>query len=265
MAVLDQVATAIERVWLAQEHEASSLAAETERVRNALLISVSHDLRTPLTAIIGSLSTLDSLDKTDDGDNEKELTSIALAEAQRLDRFIGNLLDITRLELGGLDVKTSPVNIDDVVESVLERAQPLLQNHRTAVQIPETLPAVAANYVLLEQAIFNLVDNAGKYSPTNSEIRICAHCADKEVVIEVSDQGSGIPDQLSLVIFRKFARLAHGDAKPPGTGLGLTIAKGFVEAMKGTIAVANRSDSSGAIFTIRLPAVLPSPGRAFPA
>lgn len=257
-AILGQVAIAIERNWLADEHEMSSLAAETERIRNALLISVSHDLRTPLTTIIGSLSTLDILDEQEDASIGKELSSIALTEALRLDRFIGNLLDMTKLELGGLDVKLAPVEVGDVVQAVLQRSYRLLQGFDIAVDIQDRLPSARANFGLLEQAIFNVVDNATKYSPARGEIRIRALAEGSEVVIQILDRGEGIPDQMSEIIFQKFARASQGDSKPPGTGLGLVIARGFLEVMGGKIAAANRGDGSGAVFTIRLQAFAPA-------
>jgi two-component system sensor histidine kinase KdpD len=257
-AILGQVAGAIERVWLAEERELSSLAAETERIRNALLISVSHDLRTPLTTIIGSLSTLDVLDEHDEGTAKKELSSIALTEALRLDRFIGNLLDMTKLELGGLDVRLAPIPAGDIVEAVLQRSHQLLQGYDIVVDIPEGLPRTMANFSLLEQALFNVVDNAAKYSPARGEIQIRAFADGAELVFQVVDQGEGIPEHMTDSIFQKFARASQGDSKPPGTGLGLVIAKGFLQAMGGEIAAANRSDGPGAVFTLRLPASAPA-------
>jgi two-component system, OmpR family, sensor histidine kinase KdpD len=257
-AILGQVASAIERIWLAEESELSNLAAETERIRNALLISVSHDLRTPLTTIIGSLSTLDVLGEQEKGTAGSELSSIALTEALRLDRFIGNLLDMTKLELGGLDVKLTPVTAGDVVEAVLQRSHQLLQGCDIAVSIPEDLPFATANFALLEQALFNVIDNAAKYSPARGEIQIRAFVDGAELVFQVLDQGEGIPDHMTDAIFQKFARASQGDSKPPGTGLGLVIARGFLQAMAGTITAANRSDRSGAVFTIRLPLASPA-------
>ena len=259
VAVLGQVAIAIERIWLAEEHELSSVAAETERIRNALLISVSHDLRTPLTTIIGSLSTLDVLDEHEKGTVKEELSSIALTEALRLDRFIGNLLDMTKLELGGLNVKLEPILAGDIVEAVLQRSHQLLQGHEITVDVQENLPAATANFALLEQALFNVIDNAAKYSPARGEIQVRAFAEGAEVVFQILDRGVGIPDHRAEVIFQKFSRASHGDSKPPGTGLGLVIARGFLQAMGGEIATANRSDGSGAVFTIWLPASTEAP------
>lgn len=252
-AMLNQVAVAIERVWLSEEHKAASLAAETERMRNALLLSVSHDLRTPLTTIIGSLSTMELPQLEADPDGRHELASIALAEAQRLDRFIANLLDMTRLELGDLKVSLSATSIDDVVASVVQRSGMLLQNHILSIRIADDLPPVEANFDLLEQAIFNLVDNAGRHSPLLTEIEIHAFADHHAVVIQISDQGPGISWEMAQTLFQKFARAPQGDSGPSGTGLGLAIVKGFVTAMGGSVFATNRTDHSGAVFTIRLP------------
>jgi two-component system sensor histidine kinase KdpD len=253
-AMLSQVAVAIERTWLSEEHKTASLTAETERMRNALLLSVSHDLRTPLTTIIGSLSTME-LPQLDANDSSRhELASLALTEAQRLDRFIANLLDMTRIELGDLKVFLAPTIVDDVIASVAQRSQVPLQNHVLSVHIEDDLPAVAANFELLEQAIFNLVDNASRYSPHLTEIEIRAFLDKGAVVIEIVDQGPGISRELAGNLFQKFTRAPQGDAGPSGTGLGLVIVKGFVEAMGGSIAAASRRDQTGAAFTIKLPA-----------
>ena len=253
-AMLSQVAVAIERIWLSEEHKTANLAAETERMRNALLLSVSHDLRTPLTTIIGSLSTME-LPQLDDNDGGRhELASIALTEAQRLDRFIGNLLDMTRIELGDLKVSLSPIVIDDVIASVVQRGQLMLQNHVLSVRVQDELPPVAANFDLLEQAIFNLVDNAGRYSPLLTEIEIHASLDKGFVVIEIADQGPGISWELAGNLFQKFARAPQGDSGPSGTGLGLVIVKGFVDAMGGSVSATNRKGHTGAAFSIRLPA-----------
>jgi two-component system sensor histidine kinase KdpD len=253
-AMLSQVAVAIERIWLSEEHKDANLAAETERMRNALLLSVSHDLRTPLTTIIGSLSTMELPQLYDNDSGRRELASIALTEAQRLDRFIANLLDMTRIELGDLKVSLSPTIVDDVIASVVQRSQVILLNHILSVRIQDDLPPVAANFDLLEQAIFNLVDNAGRYSPLLTEIEIHAFFDKGAVIIEIADQGPGISWELAGNLFQKFARAPQGDAGPSGTGLGLVIVKGFVDAMGGSISAANRKNHAGAAFTIKLPA-----------
>jgi two-component system, OmpR family, sensor histidine kinase KdpD len=258
-APLSQVAVAIERIWLSEEHRSASLTAENERMRNALLLSVSHDLRTPLTTIIGSLSTMALPQLEGKDSSRRELASIALTEAQRLDRFIANLLDMTKLEFGNLKAPLSAVNIEDVVASVIERAHLLLLSHHVSVVIQKDIPLIDANFDLLEQAIFNLVDNAAKYClpPANIEIRAFQDYG--SVVIQVMDQGHGISEQLAPILFQKFARASTGDKEQSGTGLGLAITKGFIEAMGGSVTAENRSDQQGAIFIIRLPAARDGP------
>jgi two-component system, OmpR family, sensor histidine kinase KdpD len=256
-ASLSQVAVAIERIWLSEENRTATLSAETERMRNALLLSVSHDLRTPLTTIIGSLSTMELPELNGKETSKRELSSIALTEAQRLDRFIENLLDMTRLELGDLKVTLSPVNMDDIIASVIQRARTLLQNHNVSIALDQDLPPVEANFDLLEQAIFNLVDNAGKYCPPPANIHIRAFWDLGNIVIQIMDQGPGISKELSGILFQKFARAPFGDAGQSGTGLGLAITKGFVDAMGGSVSAENRTDQCGAVFTLKLPAVRP--------
>jgi two-component system sensor histidine kinase KdpD len=251
-ALLDQAAVAIERVRLAEDVDQVRLQAETERLRNALLTSVSHDLRTPLATIIGALTSLKSFGETYDAQTRAELVSSAQDEAERLNRFVGNLLDMTRLESGGISVKLEPIDLGDAIGVALNRARPMLAAHATEVDLAPDLPMVKADFVLLEQVIFNLLDNAAKYTLAGTPIRIKARVDGDWVEIAVIDQGGGIPPQSLELIFNKFTRLQAGDRKGAGTGLGLPICRGFVEAMGGTIVAGNRQDRSGAIFTIRL-------------
>jgi two-component system, OmpR family, sensor histidine kinase KdpD len=251
-ALLNQVAIAIERAWLEHDIEHARMVAETERLRNALLTSVSHDLRTPLTTIIGALSTLEGTENLVNPSARSRLVSTARDEAERLDRFVGNLLDITRLESGNLKARLTATDIADVVESALRRGRTMLANHAIDVSLPEDLPFASADFALLEQVLFNLLDNAAKYSPPHTTIRIRAFAAANSVAIEVADDGPGVPEQAYERIFEKFGRFAFGDSVPPGTGLGLTICRGFLKSMNGTISVSRGSKGHGAVFTIQL-------------
>jgi two-component system sensor histidine kinase KdpD len=251
-ALLDQAAVAIERVSLAQDVDQVRLQAETERLRNALLTSVSHDLRTPLATIIGSLTSLKSFGESYDARTRLELVSSAQDEAERLNRFVGNLLDMTRLESGGVSVKLEPIDPGDAIGVALNRARPMLVHHRTKVDLAQDMPMVKADFVLLEQIMFNLVDNAAKYTPPGTTICISGHVDGDVVEIAIIDEGQGIPPDSLEAIFNKFTRLQAGDRKGAGTGLGLPICRGFAEAMGGTIVASNRQDRSGAIFTMRL-------------
>jgi two-component system sensor histidine kinase KdpD len=145
-----------------------------------------------------------------------------------------------------------PTDIADVVESALERGKSMLADHIVEVELPEDLPPVSADFTLLEQVLFNLLDNAAKYSPPRTRIRISAFKSAASVTIEIADEGPGIPEDAQERIFEKFSRFALGDSVPPGTGLGLTICRGFLQSMNGTISVSAGARGRGAIFSIRL-------------
>lgn len=251
-ALMDQATVAIERVRLADDVDQVRLQAETERLRNALLTSVSHDLRTPLASIIGALTSLKSYGENYDLATRTELISTAQDEAERLNRFVGNLLDMTRLESGAITPKLEPIDLGDAIGVALNRARPLLAQHATEVDLASDLPMVKADFVLLEQVIFNLLDNAAKYTPSGTTIRVSGHVDRGTVAVDVMDEGEGIPADSLEAIFNKFTRLQVGDKKRAGTGLGLPICRGFVEAMGGTVTARNRQDRSGAVFTVRL-------------
>lgn len=246
-------AAGLERTRLAREFEHVLMTAETERIRNALLTSVSHDLRTPLTTIIGALSTLKLMGTTFSPAIRNELMETARREAERLDRFVGNLLDITRLEGGSIRARLVSLDASEVLESALERAQSLIDDRTLDVEIPDDVPAVRADYVLLEQVFFNVIDNAAKYSPPCSTISIGLAADDAFVRVRIADEGPGIPPEACEKIFEKFTRIEQGDSRTPGTGLGLMICRGFLAIMHGTIKAANRTDRTGAVFEIALP------------
>lgn len=248
----DQTSAAIERLRLANEVHRVQAQTETERLRNALLTSVSHDLRTPLSTILGAHSILKDLGDDCDPKTRLELISTAQEEAERLDRFVGNLLDMTRLEAGGVNVKLEPIDLAEVVDATLERMRALTVTHTIDVALAPDLPMIMADFLLLEQALFNLVDNALKYTPVRSTIRIAGSVDGDFVLIAVVDEGLGIPPYALESVFDKFARLKAGDGVKAGTGLGLPICRGFVEAMGGSISAANRPDRPGAVFAIRL-------------
>jgi two-component system, OmpR family, sensor histidine kinase KdpD len=252
-ALTDQAAVAIERISLAEDIDRARVSAETERLRAALLTSVSHDLRTPLASIIGALGSLRSYGRSYDSATRETLIATTQAEAERLNRFIGNLLDMTRLESGAIERKLETVDLGEIVGTSLQRAGKLVAGHRLALDIAAELPPLRADYLLLEQVLFNLLDNAAKYAPAGSLLRISARREGAMMAIAVSDEGPGIPPADLERIFDKFYRVHREDRQRAGTGLGLAICRGFVAAMGGTIEVANRRDRSGAVFTIRLP------------
>jgi two-component system sensor histidine kinase KdpD len=249
-AVGNQTAVAIERVALAADIDQARIGAERERLRSAMLTSVSHDLRTPLASIIGALSSLRSYRERYDDATRDELLGTALSEAQRLDRFVGNLLDMTRLDAGVIVPKREAVEVGDLVSTALRRAMPVLQDRIVSSNVAADLPSLQLDFVLAEQVLFNLLDNAAKYSPTGSRIGISAGLAGDRVEIVVRDEGDGIPPDALDRLFDKFYRADDGDRRRAGTGLGLAIAKGFVEVEGGTISARNRGDRSGAEFIV---------------
>ena len=252
-ALADQAALAIERIQLVADVDRARLAAEADRLRSALLTSISHDLKTPLAAILGAASTLrDYLDSMSQEDRV-DLLSTVIDESERLNRFIANLLDMTKIESGAMEPNYALHYPGDIAGSALRRAEKILAHHKTVMTIPADLPMVRVDPVLFEQVFFNLLDNAAKYAPQGSSIRIDGWADGYNVMIQVSDEGPGIPPADVDRVFDTFYRVRKGDQVRAGTGLGLSICRGFVEAMGGTITAGNRSDRSGAVFTIRLP------------
>ena len=264
-ALTDQTAVAIERIGLAESIDEARLQAETERLRATLLSSISHDLRTPLASIIGSITALRSTDAHYPESAREELMATIQEEAERLNRFVGNLLDTTRLEAGTIAFKREMVDLAEIVETALRRAQRILAHHKVAVDLAGDLPMVSIDIAIFEQVLFNLLDNAAKYARRGSLVRILGCGTGRAVAIEVEDEGPGIPpDQLER-IFEKFHRASEGDNRPAGTGLGLSICRGFVEGMGGHIKAENRTDRSGARFTITLPVPETAPVEGAPA
>jgi two-component system, OmpR family, sensor histidine kinase KdpD len=252
-ALLDQGALAIERVRLVEDMDRVERVAETERLRSALLTSISHDLKTPLAAVLGAAGALRDIGPKL-GDVEKaDLLATIIDESERLNRFIANLLDMTKLESGAVSPNVAMHDIGEIVGSALRRASRILSHHHVELELAPDLPMLELDAVLFEQALFNLLDNAAKYAPTETTIRIQSWRTRDSVCLRVLDEGSGIPAGDLDHIFDKFYRAQKTDQVRAGTGLGLAISRGFVEAMHGTIAAANRTDRSGAAFTITLP------------
>lgn len=252
-ALADQAALAIERVQLSDDIEKSRVAAETEKLRAALLTSISHDLRTPLSVILGAASSLREQKTILDGTARQELVATIQEEGERLNRFIANLLDMTRLESGALSPHLEPTDIGDVAGSALRRARHALEGYKVSVSIEPGLPLLKVDPVLLEQVLFNLLDNAGKYAQPGSAVDIQAAVSGGQLVIQVCDEGVGIPPEDLERVFDKFYRVHASDRRRAGTGLGLAISRGFVEAMGGTITAAARNNRAGSVFNIRFP------------
>ena len=252
-ALMDQSALAIERVRLVEDLERAKRAAETDRLRSALLTSISHDLRTPLAAVLGAAGTLRDLSNALSDGEKADLLATVIDEAERLNRFIANLLDMTKLESGAVVPNTARHDVGEIVGSALRRAGKILSRHSVDLELAAGLPMLDVDAVLLEQVLFNILDNAAKYSSPGTNIRIQSWRDGEAVCLRIVDEGDGIPSGDLERIFDKFYRAQKGDQVRAGTGLGLAISRGFVEAMHGTITAENRMDRPGAAFTIRLP------------
>jgi two-component system, OmpR family, sensor histidine kinase KdpD len=252
-ALIDQSALAIERVHLAEDMDRVKRTVETERLRSALLTSISHDLKTPLAAILGSAGTLRDLSNKLTNAEKIDLLATIIDESERLNRFIANLLDMTKLESGAITPNLAPHDLSEIVGSALHRADKILVRHKVQLQLATDLPMIALDAVLFEQVLFNLLDNAAKYAPPGTTITIRGWRDNESVCLQIVDEGDGIPPGELEHIFDKFYRVQKADHVRAGTGLGLAISRGFVEAMNGRINAENRTDRTGAVFTIRLP------------
>ncbi|MFA5955385.1 ATP-binding protein [Hyphomicrobium sp.] len=253
-ALVNQSALAIERVHLVEDFERAKRSMETERLRAALLTSLSHDLKTPLAAILGAATTMRDFSDKFDADAREELLSTIIDESERLNRFIANLLDMTKLEAGAISAKTEFHDVAEIIDATLKRAKKILGRHKIQYNIPTATLNVKADPVLLEQVLFNVLDNAAKYAPEGTTIQIDAWQDFNRVTIQIQDEGTGIPPGDLEKIFDKFYRANKADHVRAGTGLGLPISRGFIEIMGGTITAANRYDRDGALVTITLPA-----------
>ena len=252
-ALVDQGALAIERVLLVEDVDRVKRTVESERLRSALLTSISHDLKTPLASVLGAASTMRDLAGALSDTEKRDLLATVIDESERLNRFIANLLDMTKLESGAVVPNAALHDLGEIVGSALRRASKILTAHKVELVLAADLPMLQLDAVLFEQVLFNLLDNAAKYSLPDTTISIRSRREGNHVVLEIADQGGGIPPDELESVFDKFYRVQKGDHVRPGTGLGLAISRGFVEAMQGTISAANRGDRSGAILTIRLP------------
>jgi two-component system sensor histidine kinase KdpD len=252
-ALTDQSALAIERVHLVEDLVRAQRTAETDRLRSALLTSISHDLKTPLAAVLGAAGTLRDLWTALSASERAELLATVIDESERLNRFIANLLDMTKLESGAIVPNTALHDVSEILGSALHRASKILGQHRVEIDLAQDLPMLQLDAVLFEQVLFNLLDNAAKYASPGTTVRIQGRRDSDSVALQILDEGNGIPPDELEHIFDKFYRAQKGDQVRAGTGLGLAISRGFVEAMHGTITAANRTDRTGAAFTIRVP------------
>jgi two-component system sensor histidine kinase KdpD len=224
---------------------------EAEQLRNSLLSSISHDLRTPLATIVGSASALVEEDKALAVEDKLELSRAIFDEAQRMSNLVNNILDMARLDAGAVQLDRQWHPLEEIIGTVLTRLQKRLEGRPVVVKLPTGMPMLHADAVLIEQVFVNLLENACRYTPAGSPLEISAELSPFAVEFAVADRGPGIPKGREAQLFEKFYRLRHGGGQG-GVGLGLAICRSIVEAHGGTIDAHNRS-SGGAVFTFMIP------------
>jgi two-component system sensor histidine kinase KdpD len=254
-AFTGQAAFAFERARLSEQARALDLRAKTEELRSTLLSTVSHDLRTPLASITGTATTLRGAGQELSEDVRHELLDTMCEEAERMERLVTNLLDMTRLESGGLAPKCEWVPLEELVGAALTRLEHKLRKRPVQITLAPDLPLLSVDPVLMQQVFLNLIENATKYTPDTAAIEISARRTDV-IEIDFADRGPGIPSGDEERIFERFYRGTHHQVA--GVGLGLPICRGIIEAHGGHVSASNRSDG-GACFRIQLPIVAGAP------
>ncbi len=252
LAMRDQAGTALEKLRLATEIQRSRLLTETDKLRAALLASVSHDLRTPLVSIKGATTALLELDATLAPADKRELLDNVVEETDRLNRYVQNLLDMTRLGYGALAIRYDWCDVRDIAGAATRSLRRALGGRPVEVTVAAGEQLIHTDAALLEQVLVNLLENAAKFSPDGSPIEVAGHRAREAYELTVCDRGPGIPPAERDRVFDMFHRVRGGDQQPTGTGMGLAICKGFVEALGGTIRAGGRSGGAGTCVAIRL-------------
>ena len=247
--LLDQLALALERARLEAESREVAELRERDRLRSALLSSVGHDLRTPLTAIIAAASELGRNRIVDDA-----LLATVGSEATKLERYIANLLDMARIEAGAVRLKTEPVDLVDAVAAAARDVRRILEGHHVDIDVPADLPLVRADPQLLHHCLINVLDNAGRHSGEGSPIRIRGRLTEGDVLLSVEDEGRGLPRPYRQNV--DMIETLSGSDRKSGAHLGLTIVRAFANAMGAEVRAANRPEGQGAIFTMRFPKAL---------
>ena len=247
----DQIGLFVERLRLAKEARETQLELETEKIRNAILSSVSHDLRTPLGSIMGAASTLADEDDSLSTDSRRRLADAIYEESRRLDRLLENLLKMTQIEGQTLEVDAQWHVPAEIIGAALSHLEPELADREITVRSPEVRRMAKLDGPLVEQLLVNLLENALQYSPEGTPIEVRVSRTDATVTLEVADRGEGVPDAEREIIFEKFRQGEAGAER--GTGLGLTICRAIAEAHGGTIAVEDRHQGTGTVFRVELP------------
>ena len=254
----DQAAVALDRTRLVADLEQAKLVSETEQLRSALLSSVSHDLRTPLASIIGSATSLLEYGEAFSAEDRRDLLTTVANEAKHLDRHIQNLLDMTRLGQGKLQLKRDWVDLHDLIAGALARLAEVLSGLEVEVWISPQVPLLWVHGTLIEQALVNLLDNAAKFSPAGGRIGIRAEQTGAEVTIDLCDQGPGIPEEEREKIFDMFYSVSRGDRDSRiGSGLGLAICRGMVAAHGGQVWALPGDPGWGTCMRLSLPLASP--------
>ncbi|NID16638.1 sensor histidine kinase [Luteibacter yeojuensis] len=256
LAMSEDIAQALERARLAVELESARVQGETERLRSALLSSVSHDLRSPLASMIGSAGTLLDYDRQLPEDERRDLLEAILGEGQRLDRYIQNLLDMTRLGHGALKLNRDWVDAGEIVAAAVARMRKLFPESRVDMQLPRDTVLLHVHPALIEQALFNILENAARFSPPNEPVRVVVRGEADRLLVDVIDRGPGIPEDERERIFDMFHSVARGDRGKQGTGLGLAICRGMIGAHGGSV---EALPNAGGGTTIRVSLPLPAP------
>jgi two-component system sensor histidine kinase KdpD len=252
LAMTQDIGQALERVRLSEDLEGARVQGETERLRNALLSSVSHDLRSPLASMIGAAGTLISYEQKLPPEERRELLEAILAEGQRLDSYIQNLLDMTRLGHGTLKLNRYWTDSAEIVAAAVTRLRKLFPDLRVEIVSPSDPVPLHVHAALIEQALFNILENAARFSPAGEAVRVTTSCPEGSLLIEVADRGPGIPEDERARIFDMFYSVSRGDRAPQGTGLGLAICRGMIGAHGGSVE-ALPSAGVGTIIRISLP------------
>ncbi len=251
-AVAAQLGLLVERRRLRQEATETEILRRTDDLRRALMNAVSHDLRTPLASIVASAGSLRQRDVEWTEDERWEFAQAIEEEAQRLNRIVGNLLDLSRIEAGMLRPEKGWYDLGALVDDVFGRLRPVTQRHRIVTHVPDDLPPLWLDYVEIDQVLSNLVENAVKYAPPDSGVHVSVSHAGGEVQVVVSDRGPGVPSAALPYVFDPFYRVAGGERRPGGLGLGLAVARGLIEAHGGRIWAENRT-GGGSTFAFTLP------------
>ncbi|MGL6160912.1 sensor histidine kinase [Microbulbifer sp.] len=255
--IRSQIMLLRERIELTRDLESARVKTEVEQLRSALLSSVSHDLRSPLAAMMGAAESLKLLDKRLAPGDRDELVDTILQESRRLDSYIQNLLDMTRLGHGNLKIERDWVSISDIISSALARLRRYFPAVKTEYSEKSPPPLLFAHAALIEQALFNILENAARFSPPGESININVDSAGNNCVIEIEDRGPGIPEVLREQIFDMFYVVSEGDQKKQSTGMGLAICQGMVGAHGGSVHVYSGSGNKGARFVVELPVECP--------